>query len=495
MTHASVSATAGETLRRALALARSARVPSRAALAPRRSFPWAGEPSSRAAPLGVPESPGGYGGPGQTSSAGERVDLDRLLRLSLAVPGGSGAGRLRPVPSAGALHPVRAHLLVGEGCSLPPGRYAYDPHTHRIHRRGPAPASASADGPRGVVAVLTVDAVDTLTHYGHRAWPLLLLDAGHAVAALVLAASETDTAVCLDADGAALAAAAGLPRAGEWTALWPGTEPEQPLAAVHFTPHGTARPDDPLSLWASLPLAAAPSPVAGPAPPGALTETRQLLELLGAGEQTRSTWQPVTRPAPVTDRVLAGRRSADPADLTQPVPEDLLARILTTAVGAWPGGPAWSAAVGAPKPALLTLTPRDTARARTPACPRPRPAVPPAPALSVLAAGEARPTLAHWAAGQRWIADAGAVLLAHGCPSDASASRIGLDHLAAGYAAGIAHVHAVAEGLPARPVGSWQQADLGAALGEAPGREWIVHALALGGPPAPNSPSYEEERP
>ncbi|NEB84385.1 nitroreductase, partial [Streptomyces anulatus] len=103
------------------------------------------------------------------------IDLDRVLRLSLAVPSGT-PGRLRPVPSAGALHPVRAHLLTGPGCSLPPGRYAYDPRAHRAHPRGPAP-----DGiPPGALVVLTVTASRTVAHYGHRAWPLLLLDTGHA---------------------------------------------------------------------------------------------------------------------------------------------------------------------------------------------------------------------------------------------------------------------------------------------------------------------------
>jgi hypothetical protein len=96
------------------------------------------------------------------------------------------------------------------------------------------------------------------------------------------------------------------------------------------------------------------------------------------------------------------------------------------------------------------------------------------------AAGEARPTLAAWAAGQAWIADAGAVLLAHGCPADADAAHIRRTHLRAGFAVHLAHVTALRHGLAARPVGSWQQADLGAALGARPGRDWVVHGLALG---------------
>ncbi|MBH0246098.1 nitroreductase, partial [Streptomyces cavourensis] len=54
-----------------------------------------------------------------------------------------------------------------------------------------------------------------------------------------------------------------------------------------------------------------------------------------------------------------------------------------------------------------------------------------------------------------------------------------------GYAAGAAQAHATALGLRSRPIGSWQQADLGAALGDAPGRDWIIHGLALAAPPAP----------
>ncbi|MEU8597577.1 nitroreductase, partial [Streptomyces globisporus] len=82
-----------------------------------------------------------------------------------------------------------------------------------------------------------------------------------------------------------------------------------------------------------------------------------------------------------------------------------------------------------------------------------------------------------------WIGAAGAVLLAHGCPEDAPRATVRSSHLTAGYAVGVAQAHATALGLPSRPVGSWQQADLGAALGDTPGRDWIVHGLALGAPP------------
>ncbi|MFI1016219.1 hypothetical protein [Streptomyces sp. NPDC020965] len=45
---------------------------------------------------------------------------------------------------------------------------------------------------------------------------------------------------------------------------------------------------------------------------------------------------------------------------------------------------------------------------------------------------------------------------------------------------GAAQLAATRLGLLSRPVGAWQGADLGAALGEPPGRDWILHGLAIG---------------
>ncbi|WP_258199040.1 SagB/ThcOx family dehydrogenase [Streptomyces sp. A244] len=323
----------------------------------------------------------------------EDLDVQLLLRLSLAASDGSG--RLRPAPSAGALHPVDTELAIGAGCSLPPGRYGYDPLRHRVHRLGRHP-----DGtPPGVTARLSVTARRTVSHYGHRARPLLLLDTGHTAAALYLAAralgvSEPDVRL----DGRA----------------------ESPLAAVHIPPPGRRSPEHPADG------ARVPEPPEG-------------------------------RPAAAE---LLARRSAPPPLPGAPAPDALLA-VLTTAARAGTGDLRWCAAVGPPRPGLVEPA-ADGATLRR------------------LAAGEARPTLAAWAAGQAWIADVGAVLLAVGCPADADAPHIRRAHLRAGFAVHLAHVTARRHGLAARPVGSWQQADLGAALGAAPGRDWVVHALALG---------------
>ncbi|MFF8675187.1 SagB/ThcOx family dehydrogenase [Streptomyces sp. NPDC015242] len=319
------------------------------------------------------------------------LDLHLLLRLSLAASDRSG--RLRPAPSAGALHPVDTALTVGAGCSLPPGRYGYDPLRHRVHHLGPAPHGT----PPGVTADLSVTARRTLSHYGHRAWPLLLLDTGHAAAALFLAAR-----------------ALGVP---EPEVRLDG-QAESPLAAVHV----------PLPGLRGTPAPAGTPATGGPAgPPGAAE--------------------------------LLARRSCPPPLRGTPPPGALRA-VLTTAARAGAGDLRWSAAVGPPRPGLLAPAADGTPRR--------------------YASGEARPTLAAWAAGQAWIADAGAVLLAHGCPADADAPHIRRTHLRAGFAVHLAHVTALRHRLAARPVGSWQQADLGAALGAAPGRDWVVHALALG---------------
>lgn len=453
-------------LRRALADVRSSRAPGLVPYVPERPFPWPG--------TGLPLA-GDEVRTGAVSGAGGRaaLDLDRVLRLSLAAPAGT-PGRLRPVPSAGALHPVRAHLLAGPGCSLPPGRYAYDPRAHRAHPRGPAPEGM----PPGVLVVLTVVASRTVAHYGHRAWPLLLLDTGHAAAALALAAPPAaDVLVCLDADTALLSAAAGLPSAPDRPDAGPVTEPELPLTVVGLAPGGViADAPGALIAWAGPPRTGTPTPRPGaePTPPRELAATLHLLRHIAASpELPGGTWHPAVRPGPVTDKALEARRSAPPDDLNHPPGEEQLTRLLTTAGTAWPDGPAWTAALGGGAPALYAKAPGSSG-------------------LDLRASGDARPTLAHWAADQRWIGGAGAVLLAHGCPADAPPAAVRTAHLAAGYAAGAVQAHATALGLLSRPIGSWQRADLGAALGEAPGRDWIVHGLAVGAPPPPGpvDPSF-----
>ncbi|MFJ4978188.1 SagB/ThcOx family dehydrogenase [Streptomyces coeruleorubidus] len=364
--------------------------------------PWPGRP--RSLPQGCP---------------GE-LDLGRLLRLSLAAS--DGAGRLRPAPSAGALHPVDTRLVVGTGCSLPPGRYGYDPLRHRVHRLGPQP-----DGtPPGATVELSATPQRTVSHYGHRAWPLILLDTGHAAGALWLAG-------CALGGAPATVGLGGGPDRGD----------EAPLAAVHFARSEEAR---------GVPVARGPRRVLLAEGAGGVPRPEGAHQVPSPGARHQAVDVP-------TPGELLARRSARPPLRGTP-PGDVLRAVLATAHEASAGAVAWCAAVGEPEPGLVGLAPDGTLRR--------------------LAVGEARPTLAAWAAGQAWIADTGAVLLGYGCPAGADAPLIRRAHLRAGFAVHLAHVAAARHGLYGRPVGSWQQADLGAALGALPGRDWIVHGLALG---------------
>ncbi|MER7519928.1 nitroreductase [Streptomyces sp. NPDC126499] len=469
----------------ALALARSARRPGPDTPAGRPVPAWPGPPR----PLP---------GPGPAD-----LDLGALLRLSLAATDASG--RLRPTPSAGALHPVDTTLVVGAGCSLPPGRYGYDPLRHRVHHLGPQPAGT----PPGLTAELSVTPRRTTSHYGHRAWPLLLLDTGHAAAALFLAAGAVGT---------------GTPEARL------DGRTERPLATVHIPPPGGGgsepwggppaggggrsggpvdgsdrRPGGPRPVpdhrSAGAPAGTGPrwgGPVSGPdarssgrpggperphdgASPG-LHRRDDGFPPGPGGRSGGPSGTPGHRPGgPARARTSAdGPSSASPSLLAfTPTAEELLARrsdppplhgapapevlhaVLVAAERAGGDELRWCVAVGGERPGLLEADAEGAGLRRW-------------------AAGEARPALAAWAAGQGWIADAGAVLLARGCPSDADGPHIRRAHLRAGFAVHLAHVTARRLGLAARPVGSWQQADLGAALGAAPGQEWIVHGLALG---------------
>jgi hypothetical protein len=92
-----------------------------------------------------------------------------------------GGVRLRRVPSAGGRYPVDA-LLVGEGWAR-----RYDPIAHALAGPDPVP-----DGPAAVRLCLVP--ARTVWRYGPRSLPVLLLDLGHAVAALLAAAAALGSA-------------------------------------------------------------------------------------------------------------------------------------------------------------------------------------------------------------------------------------------------------------------------------------------------------------
>ncbi|MFI6520332.1 hypothetical protein ACIBF1_32610 [Spirillospora sp. NPDC050679] len=323
--------------------------------------------------------------------------LGPLLDLALAAE----PGRVRPrrVPSAGALYPVDAHVLHRGAV------HRYDPVRHALTGWPPGADTGA------FVVVLSLVPERTRWKYGRRALPSLLLDLGHAVAALAAAAAAIDAAcqVWTDPDAGRLAPLTGSPYS---------------LAAVRIgsPPDPPARP-----------------PAARPAPTGDLV-TDALAEL-SSGSGTPAWTDPgLPRHPP---GVLLARRSAtsltgrlDPADLD----------------------------------ALLHGTPLVAATAdglRS--------------AAGSLARGDARPALAAWSGGGPAVAEAAAVLL---CTAPLEDYR--REHLDAGRTVHRATLEATARGLAARPLGSWSGgADLGAALGRAPRRSMVVHAVAVGGPARP----------
>ncbi len=106
-----------------------------------------------------------------------------ISRLLWAAQGITGGGRGRTAPSAGALYPLEAFIVLTEGV------YRYDPEIHelRIHRKGDflGQLSAAALGQASVreaPAVIVLAAVyERVTgKYGKRGERYVLLEAGHA---------------------------------------------------------------------------------------------------------------------------------------------------------------------------------------------------------------------------------------------------------------------------------------------------------------------------
>ncbi|MCO1582384.1 hypothetical protein M8C13_42210 [Crossiella sp. SN42] len=145
--------------------------------------------------------------------------LGALLDLSLAGDPARKVGgvRLRRVPSAGGRYPVNAHL----------GSAYYDPIAHELH------------GPPAATITLALQPQRTTWRYGPRSLPVLLLDLGHALAAILTAARTL----------AIPATAAFTPQ--------PPRHGEYPLATVHLglsTKEPAGKSPDPLPDPPGLPL-------------------------------------------------------------------------------------------------------------------------------------------------------------------------------------------------------------------------------------------------
>ncbi|OKI12400.1 hypothetical protein A6A08_17755, partial [Nocardiopsis sp. TSRI0078] len=261
-----------------------------------------------------------------------------LLDLALAAdPRRRTRGvRLRRVPSAGGRYPVEAHLLHAGTV------WRYDALDHALY----APAASPH---QGTAVVLSLVPSRTVWRYGPRSLPIVLLDLGHAVAALHAAARACGLrARTLLAPGTSLARSARLPW-HEGAVRWPGAAPEHPLAVVHL--HARAPGREREAVWPSPTTGrAAPAPGGSAAGPAAEWEGPPPPEVSGAA-------------AHLVDAALSSF-SAGPADgsgrpLPVPVPGFPASALLARHTAAWErvlGRP--SARPGLPPPPYPGTRPR-----------------------------------------------------------------------------------------------------------------------------------------
>ncbi|SEG42416.1 hypothetical protein SAMN02982929_02100 [Saccharopolyspora kobensis] len=348
-----------------------------------------------------------------------RGGVGALLDLALASsPRRAGGVRLRRVPSAGGRYPVEAHV-VHRGTA-----WRYDPVRHAL--AAPAPSAASTSDIR---IVLSLNPVRTWWRYGPRSLPVLLLDLGHALGAVLAAAAALGhpTRAVTGPGVDVLAECAGLPHAGG-VVRWPGCAPEFPLAVVEI--------GDALTVPLATPVQRAPFPepllddVVAAHGAAAWDQLIAALAELGAGTPERA-WQ-WRGPAPAVPDLLA--RAAAPWEAIDPghVPAELAGAAAPVAVG---------------RIAMLEVAGNDLVA-----------------------------DLAPRSCGQPEVLGAGALLVTTGTV-DPDPPTAFAEHLGAGLAVHAAWLAATGLGLPARPVGCWIDAVLRSAAG--PAR--LLHALAIGG--------------
>jgi SagB-type dehydrogenase family enzyme len=160
------------------------------------------------------------------------------LGLSAWKQAGEARWALRMNPSSGNLHPTEGYLVAGPipGLSETAAVYHYHPRSHALERRAALPAAAwaalSAGLPPGSALVgLTSVYTRESWKYGERAFRYCQHDAGHAIAAIAIAAAGLGwRARLLEGLGdPALAALLGV--AGQ-----SGMEAEHPDALIALTP-------------------------------------------------------------------------------------------------------------------------------------------------------------------------------------------------------------------------------------------------------------------
>jgi SagB-type dehydrogenase family enzyme len=129
----------------------------------------------------------------------ESAELSAILHAAYGVAGALGRGEdaqpLRTAPSAGALYPLELHVVARGVAGLPAALYRFDPLRFGLEACGPVPDLAEvtpyAELADSAAAVVLVSACFWRSRfkYGLRAYRFTLLEAGHVVQNLLLAAA------------------------------------------------------------------------------------------------------------------------------------------------------------------------------------------------------------------------------------------------------------------------------------------------------------------
>lgn len=291
--------------------------------------------------------------------------LGILFELSLALSAwkefGGARWALRCNPSSGNLHPTEGYLIAPALPGIPGGVHHYLSREHVLEQRAaPREGWDAAFGGQGVLVALSSIHWREAWKYGERGYRYCLLDAGHAIAAVSLAAAALGWRQRLveawrDADVARLLA----------TDRQEGPEAERPEALLALWPAGegwpaereraAAPPATALRALAAMEVAGRPNRLGGAHRPWHAAE-----EAARAAERREppppAFWHaraPEPRP-PSSDRALPAsalarrRRTALAFDGETPLPRDALFRMLLATLpeaspglfGAFPWRPA-----------------------------------------------------------------------------------------------------------------------------------------------------------
>jgi SagB-type dehydrogenase family enzyme len=223
-------------------------------------------------PLSIAGSGRSYGelfAPPRNSAPLNIETLSRMLRFALGLSAWKQAGSqrwpLRMNPSSGNLHPTEGYAILPALSGVAGGLYHYDPFRHALERRAAVteelwrPIEKCMGGP-GFLVGLTSIYWREAWKYGERAFRYCHLDAGHALAALSLAARLNGWRLTplTDLDDARGSALLGLDRA-----VWPTPEDAERFDLLAWVSCAAAGESVPLTLPEALTAPLAQLPLLG----------------------------------------------------------------------------------------------------------------------------------------------------------------------------------------------------------------------------------------